>query len=82
MTSPSNSDSPTTRKGRYALYIVGALFGVLGMALETVPAFAEVTPTRLAKACALFGAVVLAVGRFASDHFIQRCTGAVTRNAR
>jgi hypothetical protein len=60
------------RKGRYALYLLGGFFAALGIALEMVPLFASVTPVRVAKGCALLGAVILAVGRFSPDAFVRR----------
>jgi len=76
---PAASESRAARKARYTFYIVGALFGALGMALELVPLFASVTPTRVAKACALLGAVILAVGRFSPDRFVERCDALLSR---
>ncbi len=60
------------RRGRYALYLLGGCFAALGIALEMVPVFASVTPVRVAKGCALLGAVILAVGRFSPDGFVRR----------
>lgn len=76
MTSPAlpapRGEEPRARKGRYAIYVLGGFFGALGIALEMVPLFASVTPVRVAKGCALLGAVILAVGRFAPNHFVRR----------
>ena len=77
MASPWRSVDPPgeaqrARKGRYALYLLGGFFAALGIALEMVPVFASVTPVRVAKGCALLGAVVLAVGRFSPDGFVRR----------
>jgi hypothetical protein len=76
MTSPAlpapPAEEPRARKGRYALYLLGGFFGALGIALEMVPLFASVTPVRLAKGCALLGAVILAVGRFSPGRIARR----------
>jgi hypothetical protein len=66
------TEEPRVRKGRYTLYLLGGLFVALGIALEMVPAFASVTPVRVAKGCALLGAVILAVGRFSPDGIARR----------
>jgi hypothetical protein len=65
-------EEPRARKGRYALYLLGGFFGALGIALEVVPAFASFTPNRVARCCALIGAIILAVGRFSPDRIVRR----------
>jgi hypothetical protein len=66
------AEEPRARKGRYALYLVGAVFAALGMALELVPLFAEFTPNWMARGCVLLGAAILAMGRFAPDRIVRR----------
>ena len=73
-------ESQAARRARYALYIAGGFFAVLGIALEMVPAFAAFTPVKVAKACALLGAVILGVGRFAPDHIVRRVEGFLVRS--
>ena len=68
----ATGESRGARRGRYALYILGGFFGALGIALEVVPLFHSVTPVRVAKGCALLGALILAVGRFSPDHIARR----------
>lgn len=69
---PSVRSAQLARKGRYSLYVIGAFFAALGIALELVPLFASVVPVRVAKATVLLGAVILAVGRFGSDGIVRR----------
>jgi hypothetical protein len=66
------AEEPRARKGRYALYLLGGFFGALGIALEVVPLLASFTPNRVARAFALIGAIVLAVGRFSPDRIVRR----------
>ena len=65
-------EEPRARKGRYALYLLGGLFAALGIALELVPVLASFTPNRVARGCALVGAIILAVGRFSPDRIVRR----------
>ena len=65
------AEEPRARKGRYALYLLGGLFGALGIALEVVPLLATFTPSRVARGCALIGAIILAVGRFSPDRLVR-----------
>jgi drug/metabolite transporter (DMT)-like permease len=62
----------TERRRRHRLYAIGTAVAIAGITLGTMPYFAERTPILVAKGCALAGAVILAVGRFASDHFLRR----------
>ena len=66
-------EEPTARRARYFLYFVGGVFVALGFALESVPAMAAAAPELAGRVCAGIGAVVLAVGRFGSDHVVRRC---------
>jgi len=66
------AEEPRARKGRYALYLLGGFFGALGIALEVVPVFASFTPNRVARGCALIGAIILAFGRFSPDRIVRR----------
>ena len=69
----------TVRRARYFLYLLGGGFVALGFSLEMVPAFAAVAPPLGGRVCAGIGAVILAIGRFASNRVVQRCEGALTR---
>jgi hypothetical protein len=60
------------RKRRNTLYLVGSAFAAAGITMGTMPMFAEHTPILMAKGCALLGALILSVGRFAPDHFLRR----------
>jgi hypothetical protein len=60
------------RKLRYRFYVVGSAFAVAGMTMGTMPVFTQRTPILVAKGCALFGALILAVGRFTPDHVLAR----------
>jgi hypothetical protein len=51
---------------------VGSAFAAAGITMGTMPLFAQHTPILMAKGCALLGALILAVGRFAPDHFLRR----------
>ena len=61
-----------TRKRRYSFYLVGSAFAAAGIALGTMPVFTAHTPILVAKGCALVGALILAVGRFAPDPVLRR----------
>ncbi len=61
-----------TRKRRYSFYLVGSAFAAAGITLGTMPVFTAATPVLVAKGCALVGALILAVGRFAPDHVLRR----------
>jgi hypothetical protein len=78
-TSGANDESRAARRARHSLYLVGGFFAALGIALELVPALAALTPAIAAKSCVLLGALILAVGRFASDRFVARCEALVAR---
>jgi hypothetical protein len=54
------------------------VFVALGFALETVPAFAAVTPWYSGRASAAVGVVFLSIGRFGSDRFVRRCEALLT----
>jgi hypothetical protein len=60
------------RKRRTSFYLVGSAIAAAGMMLGTMPMFREMTPMLVARCVALAGAIVLAVGRFASDAFLRR----------
>lgn len=60
------------RRRRHRLYVIGTAVAIAGMIMGTMPFFVERTPIAVAKGCAAVGAVILAVGRFASDHFLRR----------
>jgi hypothetical protein len=60
------------RRRRHRLYAIGTAVAIAGITLGTMPYFAEHTPILVAKGCASAGAAILAVGRFASDHFLRR----------
>ena len=60
------------RRRRHRLYAIGTAVAIAGIILGTMPYFAERTPILVAKGCASAGALILAVGRFASDQFLRR----------
>jgi hypothetical protein len=60
------------RKRRYAFYVVGSAFAAAGITMGTMPMFVAITPILAAKGCALFGALILATGRFAPDHVLRK----------
>jgi hypothetical protein len=77
---PDTEDEPrAARKARYALYVAGGFFAALGIALELVPLFAEFTPVKVAKGCALLGALILGIGRFAPDPIVLRIEALLAR---
>jgi hypothetical protein len=67
------TDSPSTRRARYFLYLLGGVFVALGFSLEMVPVMAAVAPELAGRSCAGFGGLVLALGRFGSDRLVLRC---------
>ena len=67
------SDYRDARRARYFLYLLGGVFVALGFSLETVPAFAAVSPSLAGRVCAGIGALILGAGRFGSDQFVRRC---------
>jgi hypothetical protein len=74
-----DGEKRAARSARDSLYVVGGVFAALGIALELVPALAEVTPSRAARGCVLFGALILSIGRFAPDRFVRRFDGFMRR---
>jgi hypothetical protein len=60
------------RKRRNTFYLVGSAVAAAGITLGTMPFFKEMTPILVAKALALVGAIILAVGRFAPDSFLAK----------
>lgn len=60
------------RRRRNRLYLVGTAIAVAGIIMGSLPLFAERTPIMVSKGCAAIGAVILALGRFAPDHFLRR----------
>lgn len=60
------------RRRRHRLYVVGTAIAMAGIIMGSMPLFAETTPLYVSKGCAAVGAVILAIGRFASDHFLRR----------
>jgi hypothetical protein len=68
----SDATAQAARKRRHRLYLIGTAFAFAGMALGTMPVFTERTPILMAKGVATFGALILAIGRFAPDHFLRR----------
>ena len=60
------------RRRRHRLYLIGTAVAMAGIIMGAMPLFAEHTPIYVSKGCAAIGAVILAVGRFASDHFLRR----------
>jgi hypothetical protein len=60
------------RRRRHRLYLVGTAFAMAGIIMGSMPLFAEHTPIYVAKGCAAVGAMILAIGRFAPDHFLRR----------
>jgi hypothetical protein len=60
------------RRRRHRLYVIGTAVAIAGMTMGTMPFFAERTPILVAKGCASVGALILAIGRFAPDHFLRR----------
>lgn len=61
------------RRARYALYLLGSAFVMLGFSLEMVPALAAVAPALAGRICAGIGAAILSVGRFGTDRIVRRC---------
>lgn len=59
------------RRRRHRLYVIGTAVAIAGIMMGT-PLFAEHTSIAVSKACAAVGAVILAIGRFAPDHFLRR----------
>lgn len=66
------TDDPSARRARYFLYLLGGVFVALGFALEMVPAMAAAAPEGAGRVSAGVGALVLSVGRFASDRAVRR----------
>jgi hypothetical protein len=66
-------EDPQARRARYLLYVLGGAFVALGFSLEMVPPLAAVTSWWAGRACALVGAIFLAVGRYGSDRVVRRC---------
>ncbi len=60
------------RRRRHRLYLIGTAVAVAGIIMGSMPLFAEHTPIYVSKGCAAIGAVILAIGRFGSDHFLRR----------
>ncbi|MEJ0034668.1 MAG: hypothetical protein WDO68_01060 [Gammaproteobacteria bacterium] len=60
------------RRRRHRLYLIGTAFAIAGIAMGSMPFFAERTPIVVAKGCAAIGALILGIGRFASDHFLRK----------
>lgn len=60
------------RRRRHRLYLVGTAIAMAGIIMGSMPLFAERTPIAVSKGCAALGAVILALGRFAPDHFLRR----------
>jgi hypothetical protein len=69
---PTEEAVRNARKRRNTIYLVGSAFAAAGLTMGTMPLFAQHTPVVVAKGCALLGALILAVGRFAPDHFLRR----------
>jgi uncharacterized membrane protein len=74
----SGDEVKAVRRARHCFYGIGIAFVVLGFALEMVPALAAVSAPLAARICAGLGAVILSVGRFGSDRFVNRCERALT----
>ena len=72
METPTDEAVRSARKRRNTLYLVGSAFAAAGITMGTMPLFAQHTPILMAKGFALFGALILAVGRFAPDHVLRR----------
>jgi hypothetical protein len=64
--------SAATRKRRHAFYVAGSAIAAAGIMTGTMPLFVAFTPILVAKGLALFGAMILAVGRFSPDHVLRR----------
>ena len=60
------------RRRRHRLYLIGTAIAIAGIVMGSMPFFTERTPLVVAKGCAAVGAVILAIGRFAPDHFLRR----------
>lgn len=60
------------RRRRHRLYLVGTAVAMAGIFMGGMPLFAEHTPIYVSKGCAAVGAVILAIGRFAPDHFLRK----------
>jgi hypothetical protein len=74
-TAPGEAER-AVRKLRYGVYIVGSAVAAAGITMGSMPFFAQHTPILVAKAFALVGALILAVGRFAPDNVLRRLPGA------
>ena len=74
---PRDANAPA-RRARYFLYVLAAVFVVLGFSLEMVPRLAEASPWWSGRACAFIGVVFLSIGRYASDRFVLRCESLLT----
>lgn len=72
MTETPQQPESAPRKRRHQFYLIGSAVAAAGITLGTMPMFREMTPILVAKAIALVGAMILAVGRFASDSFLRR----------
>lgn len=66
------------RRARHFLYAFGIVFVLLGFSLEMIPALADVAAPLAGKICAGIGAVVLSIGRFASERIVRRCQTLLT----
>jgi hypothetical protein len=60
------------RRRRNRLYVIGTAVAIAGIVMGSAPLFAERTPIVVAKGCAAVGALILAIGRLAPDHFLRR----------
>ena len=67
-----DEDLRAERRRRHRLYLVGTAVAMAGITMGSMPLFAEHTPILVAKSCAVVGAVILSIGRFAPDHFLRR----------
>ncbi len=67
-----DDDLRTERRRRHRLYLIGTAVAIAGVTMGTMPLFAERTPILVAKSIAAVGVVILAIGRFAPDHFLRR----------
>ena len=76
-TKPRDEDA-ATRRARYFLYGLGALFVALGFCLEMVPQLAAHTPWWSGRASVAIAVVFLSIGRFGSDRFVRRCEQMLT----
>jgi hypothetical protein len=66
------------QRARKFIYLLGALFAVLGFALDYIPALTDAAAPHSGRVCAALGTVLLVAARFGSERFIRRCAGVLS----